>query len=180
VITALVIANVVLALLVLIELGALSELFKQVQQIRSHLRLDDLPVAFPLQQTGLLASSSGLPVEIDAEGSAVVLFLSPNCITCRQLGLSLMSGPSSLTDHLWVLIEPVFDHSAEEFVSQYEIRERFMIDINHSVADSLGVDTTPLALIIENGRVKTAMTVPSPRQLGKILKEGSLVQLKPA
>ncbi len=55
-----------------------------------------------------------------------------------------------------------------------------MIDINHSVADSLGVDTTPLALIIENGRVKTAMTVPSPRQLGKILKEGSLVQLKPA
>lgn len=179
-ISALIVSNVLLALIVLVELGAVTELFKQVQQVRSHLRLDDLPDPFQLKQSGVLASAVGLPGEIDSTESAVVLVLSPNCVTCRQLASALASEHSGLTDRLWILIEPAFDHSVDDFIAQNDIRYHFMVDTENVVADSLGVDTTPLALIFEQGRVTKAMTVPSPRQMARILKEGGAVQMKAA
>jgi hypothetical protein len=154
----------VLAVVVFIQLGALVELFQQVQQIRAHVDLVDRPTPLDLGKArGVLASAIGLPAPLDEAPAAMVLFLSNTCATCRSIAAALQGA---LPHALWVVVEPVFHDDASAFVDEFGLRgERVIVDPQGRIAHRLGLDITPSAILVEQGRLQRAQTVPSSRQL---------------
>ena len=81
----------VLALFVAILFGALVEMFRDVRQMRDALGILDRPLNVDLGHVGgTRPSSHGLPRELDVQQSAIVLFLSERCETCRGVHSRLM------------------------------------------------------------------------------------------
>lgn len=152
-----------LGVVVFIELGALVELFKQVEQIRGELSLVDVPTELDLGRAhGMPATAVGLPAPLDTQRKALVLFLSTKCATCSSIAAAFRGAiPSAM----WVVVEPVVDAEGDTFVQSFELAgDRTIIDYGGGIANRLGLDVTPSALHIENGRMKRAQTVPSSRQ----------------
>jgi hypothetical protein len=154
----------VLGAVVFILLGALVELFRQVQQIRMHLDLVDRPTPLDLgKRQGMPASAVGLPALLDDAQTAMVLFLSNTCATCRSIAAALRGA---VPQTLWIIVEPVLHDDADLFVEEFQLRsERTIIDQHGRIAHQLGLDITPSAIFIQNGRLLRAHTVPSSRQL---------------
>lgn len=157
-----------LAIVIFVQLGALVELFRQVQQIRTHLDMVDraLPLDLGTRQ-GAPPSTIGLPVSLDSEQTAMVLFLSNTCATCRSIAAALRGA---VPHTLWVVVEPVFNDDADIFVEEFSLQgERVLIDRDSYIAGQLGLDITPSAIFIQEGRIERAQTVPSSRQLFSML-----------
>jgi hypothetical protein len=154
----------VLSAVVFVQLGALIELFRQVQQIRIAMDLEDrrMPLSLGKAQ-GVPASAVGLPEQLDGARAAMVLFLSNKCATCHSLAAALR-GAVPMT--MWIVVEPVFGDDAEPFVEEFQLAgERTLIDRGGQISGRLGLSVTPSAIFIEDGRLHRAETVPSSRQL---------------
>ena len=152
-----------LAAVIFIGLGALVELFRQVQQIRRHLDLDDRPTPLDLGRlVGKPATTVGLPAELDRTRAAMVLFLTSKCATCRSIAAAF-KGAVPLA--MWVVVEPVSGDDADLFVEEFRLLgERTVVDRGGRIADRLGLDVTPSAVLVDGGRLQRAETVPSSRQ----------------
>lgn len=162
----------VLALLVLVLFGALLELYRDVRQLRDVAGILDRPLNVDIGSVGGTAPSThGLPRPLDTAASALVLFLSEKCATCRSIAASLEKPfPSGL----WVVLEARSTQSAAEFFESYGITRktsggRVVVDVEGEIASRIGLDTTPVGFRVENGRLTTATTVPSSRYLLSIL-----------
>lgn len=153
---------------IFIQLGALVEMYGQVQQIRAHLDMFDRAAPLELGAAeGRMASSIGLPLEIDAADSALLLFLSNRCETCFQIASALQGG--ALPPKLWLVIVAV-SGSANEFVDRFALRgERIIVDDSETISGSLGLNVTPSAVKVEHGRLRSASTVPTVRRLYSLL-----------
>lgn len=167
-ITVLLILVCLLAVVAFIQFGALIEMFQQLHQVRQHLDMFDTPNPMELGEShGVAPSSIGLPTELDA-GQSVVLFLSNKCKGCFDIAATLAGG--ALPAGLWVVIVPVTGGDASDFVAQYQLTgERVIVDIDERISGRLGLDITPAALIVNDGRIEVAQTVPSPRQVYAML-----------
>ena len=167
--TVLLILVCLLVVVAFVQFGALIEMFQQLNQVRQHLDMFDTPSPMDLGEShGLRPSEILLPAELDGAEHAVVLFLSNKCKGCFDIAATLAGG--ALPPHLWLVIVPVSGGDASDFVEQYQLRgERTMVDLDERVAGRLGLDITPAALIVTNGRLDEAKTVPSPRQLYAML-----------
>jgi len=159
-----------LGALVFVQLGALVELFRQVQQIREFLDLEDRPAQLDLGKArGLPASAVGLPTPLDDARSAVVLFLSNKCATCRSIGAALKGA---VPQTMWLVVESLSsdDADADAFVQEFQLSgERTLVDPAGRIAARLGLDITPSAIVVEDGRLHQAKTVPSSRQMFAML-----------
>jgi len=157
-----------LAIVVFIQLGALVEMFRQIQQIRTHLDMVDRPLPLDLgAQQGISPSALGLPSSLDNEQTAMVLFLSNTCATCRSIAAALRGA---VPQTLWVVVEPVFSDDADLFIEEFSLQgERVLVDRDGSIAGRLGLDITPSAIFVQDGRIERAQTVPSIRQLFSVL-----------
>jgi hypothetical protein len=170
--TVLLILVCLLGALVVVLLGALVELFKQVQQIRAELQLDGSAGTTPIglgERQGVAPSAIGLPAELDEAGGAIVLFLSDRCTTCRSIAASLQGA---VPPGVWIVAEPVagVDADAGAFLEEFRLGGgRTLIDSESGIADRLSLDITPAAVFVENGRLERAETVPSPRRLSSLL-----------
>jgi hypothetical protein len=160
----------VLALFVAMLFGALVELFRDVRQVRDAVGILDRPLEVDLGHVaGTQPSSHGLPRELDALHSAIVLFLSERCGTCRALAAGL---PRPLPNGLWVVIEGRNAASVAWFAEEYGlVDERITIDVEGAIAASMGLNTSPVGFRVDNGAFTTATTVPSSRYLTSILPE---------
>jgi hypothetical protein len=167
--TVLFVAVCLLAIVVFILFGALIEMYQQLTQVRDHLDLVDSPSPVGLGKlAGAAPSSVGLPSELDAAKHNVVLLLSNKCQTCFNLAQELSGG--TMPAGLWVLVVPIFGGNADDFLEQYQLRgERVLVDQDQRIAERLALDTTPAALIIRDGTLDRAQTVPTVRQLRAIL-----------
>lgn len=167
--TVLLILVCLLAVVAFIQFGALIEMFHQMQQVRHHLDMFDTPNPMELGPSqGIRPSELGLPAQLDGSGHAVVLFLSNKCKTCFDIAATLAGG--ALPPSVWLVVVPVAGGDASEFVDQYQLRgERIMVDDGELIVSRLGLDITPAALTIKDGRIEQAQTVPSPRQLYAML-----------
>src|SRR3954454_21026272 len=94
-ILALWVAVLVLVVAVVVLYGSLIEMYEQLKQLRKIFGLEDgmsdveLPAA-----VGRRPSEFGLPAELDDPArSAVVVFLSDMCATCRRLADGMRGGP---------------------------------------------------------------------------------------
>lgn len=161
----------ILALLVAVLFGALAEMFRDVRQMRDAIGILDRPLPIDIGSArGAAPQRYGLPAALDAESSALVLFLSDRCGTCRQL-VSALVRP--IPDGLWLVLEIGNATAAAAFVERFGLQEqeRVVIDSDGTIAERLGVQTTPVAFRVEHGRFTQAMTVPSSRYLVSILPE---------
>jgi hypothetical protein len=169
--TVLLVLVCLLGIVVFILLGALVELFQQVQQIRERLDLTGSAGSMPLNlaNQGALASTVGLPEALDDAVSAIVLFLTNRCTTCRAIAADL---DGAVPPGIWVVAEPVtgVDEEAEAFVQEFRLdSDRTLVDRQSHIAEQLALDVTPTAIFIEKGRMHRAETVPSPRHFSSIL-----------
>jgi hypothetical protein len=170
--TAALIAVGVLSLLVFVLFGALLESLRDVRQIRDALGILDRPLDVDIgAAVGTAPSSHGLPRRLDEAKSALVLFLSDRCATCRTLAATL---GGDLPSGLWIVVEAASAQSAGAFVDAYNMTsgladERVTVDAAGVIAGRLGLSMTPVAYKIENGVFKDAATVPSIRSLSSVI-----------
>ncbi|HEX3578249.1 MAG TPA: hypothetical protein VHY33_06765 [Thermoanaerobaculia bacterium] len=168
------IATAVLALLVALLFAALVEMYRDVRQLRDAMGILDRPLPVNVTDAvGMRASTYGLPRAIDAADSALVLFLSDRCGTCRQLAHGLTRP---LVSGLWLVLEVRSDAGAADFIERYGLADsaregRIIVDPTTEIARRIGIDTTPVGVRIENGAIAHATTVPSTRYLNTILPE---------
>jgi hypothetical protein len=172
----------VLAIVNFLMFGALVELFRDVRQLRDIVGVLDRPLHLGIGRVaGTAPSLYGLPGALDSTNSAVVLFLSDKCSTCRTLAASLEGR--SLPLGLWVIVEAATENAAQAFVETLGLNTqqadgRVLVDVDGAIASRIGLDTTPVGFQITNGRVVEATTVPSVRYFQSIVP--TPIQLKPA
>ena len=88
--TAMMVAVGVLALVVFVLCGVVYELFRDVRQLRDVAGILDRPLEVEIGTVaGTRPSTHGLPQALDSAASALVLFLSDRCGTCRSLAAGL-------------------------------------------------------------------------------------------
>jgi hypothetical protein len=161
----LVMAVLLLAGSTFVAFGVIVELYSQLAQIRKYLELVDTPTTLDLgDNAGQMASSVGLPAELDGTERAVVLFLSNKCETCITIAENLAGAP--LPAGLWVALVPVLSGDMTDFLARYPLRgNHVLLDGVSAIAARIGLDVTPAAVIIDRGRLTAAQTVPTIRQL---------------
>jgi hypothetical protein len=170
----------VLALLVFVLFGALLELYRDVRQLRDVAGILDRPLNVDVGPvTGTRPSTHGLPAALDSAASAIVLFLSERCGTCRSLAAGF---EKPLPVGLWVVLEARDVPSAAAFLESYGLTavtsdRRVVVDVAGEIAGRIGLNTTPVGFRVENGVLTSATTVPSSRYLTSILPEP--IRLKP-
>jgi hypothetical protein len=158
----------VLALVVFVLCGVVLELFRDVRQLRDVAGILDRPLDVEIGAVaGARPSSLGLPGELDAAPSALVVFLSDRCGTCRSIAAGL---GGRLPPLVWVVLEARSPESAAKFVESYELAPltsegRLLVDVEGATAGRIGLDVTPAGFRVEDGRIASATTVPSKRYL---------------
>ncbi|WP_051751672.1 hypothetical protein [Streptosporangium amethystogenes] len=162
--TVLLVLVCLLAVVLFIQIGAQVELFEQVRQIRGYLDMEDKPTPVELGTLeGASPSRFGLPAVLDHAEQAVVLFVSNKCETCRNLASALRGG--AVPPSMWVVVVPVTG-DGNEFIDEFELRgERVLLDEGELIVNSIGLDLTPVALHIAEGKLTRAHTVPTVRQM---------------
>jgi hypothetical protein len=171
VVTTTLIAVGILSLLVFVLFGVLVELFRDVRQIRDALGILDRPLPVDIGSVaGTPPSHYGLPAQLD-ETSALLLFLTDRCATCRVLA-SALGG--TFPAGLWIVLEAASGQAAEEFLEKFAMtpglgEERVFVDREGAVADRIGLKMAPVGYRIVNGAFTEATTVPSIRYLASIL-----------
>lgn len=174
------IAVAVLGALTFVLFGALVEMYRDIRQLREALGILDRPLNIALGPVANTPPSrAGLPSHLDNAASAVLLFLSDSCAICRVLAAALSTN---LPAGLYIVMEARGRESAERFLEFYGLSPQaengvIFVDDERKIALALGLDTTPVAFRIENGRFVGATTVPSTRYLFSIL--SSPIELRP-
>jgi hypothetical protein len=166
-------ATAALALLLAVLFGALVEMFRDVRQIRDALGILDRPLSVDIGEVaGTRPSVHGLPRDLDSAASALVLFLSDRCDTCRALAAGLAKP---LPENVWIVLEAHSPDSAATFLGAHglargtTLAERVVVDVAGEIAGHVGLDTTPICFRLQDGVIDHATTVPSSRYLTSIL-----------
>lgn len=164
---ALSVAVVLLGTMLLLLLGSQVEMYRTIEQLREYSGLVDRPIPLDLPNDRT-PSRVGLPVTLDTAVRGVVLLLSDRCGTCRSIAAFL---DGAVNPELFLVVEPGqgADGAGELAVTYRLDPERTVIDRDGGIASGLGFKVTPAAVVIENGRMARASTVPSMRQLELIL-----------
>ncbi|MEU0568860.1 hypothetical protein ABZ297_26255 [Nonomuraea sp. NPDC005983] len=153
-----------LAVVLFIQISAQVELFQQIKQIRGYLDMEDKPTPVELGTLeGARPSSFGLPAALDEAERAMVLFLSNKCETCHNLASALRGG--AVPPSMWVVVVPV-SGDGNEFIAEFGLySERVLLDEEERIVGSIGLDITPVALHVTEGKLTRAHTVPTVRQM---------------
>ncbi|MGH8435637.1 MAG: hypothetical protein ACRERX_14435 [Pseudomonas sp.] len=168
----LILAVGVLALLNFVLFGVVIELYRDVRQLREINGILDRPLEVELGDVaGQKPSGVGLPRVLDSAQAAIVLFISDRCGTCHALAAGFRE---TLPPGLWVVLEARSPQSTEEFLASYQLTAantdgRLLVDVAGTIAERIGLRTTPVGFRVEQGRLVSATTVPSRRYLASIL-----------
>jgi hypothetical protein len=170
--TTMMVAIAVLGFVVFVLSGVVLEMFRDIRQLREAAGILDRPLDVDIGDVaGRRPGSYGLPVALDSARSALVLFLSDRCGTCRSIAADL---PRQFPLALWVVLEARSEHSAAKFVNAFELSSmvesgKLIVDVAGVIAFQIGLDVTPVGFRVENGRLVHATTVPSKRYLLSIV-----------
>lgn len=161
------VACAVLAILHLLTIGALVEVFRDVRQIRLAIKAFDEPNTLPVP-----AEARQAIARLDAGSMgprALILYLSTRCATCTSVARALRNGHGrrSRSTRPAVLVDGLSMTSAEEWLSNLgvEVSElRLIDDGDRGFSRETGLNVTPLAIRMVNGEVTQVSTVPSERR----------------
>lgn len=162
----------VLAVLVFVLFSALLEMYRDVRQLRDVAGILDRPLDIDIGEVkGKNPSVYGLPPLLNSASSALVLFLSERCGTCRSIAAGF---ESELPSGLWLVVDSGRRHNGSDpwdlrALKEKDTDERVIVDVGNTIAGRMGLETTPVGFRIENGVFVNATTVPSVRYLTSIL-----------
>jgi hypothetical protein len=164
-----VVLTCLLWIIVFVMFGALVEMYQQLAQVRKHLGMFDAPGPIDLgDRLNVAPSAVGLPGYLDGADQSVVLFLSNKCETC--IALAEVLGGDALPPRLTLVIVPVFQGEAQQFIDRFQLHhERTIGDTDGKIVKQLKLDTTPVAIVVTDGVLERAQTVPTSRQLFTLL-----------
>jgi hypothetical protein len=168
----------ILSILVVICVLALVDQYLTLEVIRNRLKLEDTPEPIALPRDRSLAPSAvGLPSDLDSWPHLVALFLSTSCTTCRSIAEGMRTQPSS---NVWVVLQQVRDveHGTQWLADVGLPAERATIDLDGSVAETLGISIIPSAVLYREGDPLLAQSIPSFRQLTPLLSPPRASSLK--
>lgn len=161
---------VVLAIVVALLLGALVEMYRQVEQLRAYLSIEDrVEEIDSAHLAGRAPSAFGLAEHLDTVPAGGVLVLSEKCATCHQLAEWI--GPRRPRPELQILVVPQSADNGASFVAEYGLAQHDLVEPVRAgaVSNALGLHTTPTLLLIEAGRFTAMETVPSVRRLDEAI-----------
>jgi hypothetical protein len=163
---------ILIAVVQVICLLALVDQYHGLLQIREALGLVDTPQQLAIDGAEYLTPSSvGLPSHLDNEELAVVVLLSTKCGTCRSIGRGFQGHVSSPA---WAVIAGESRERCKEWLIEVGLSgARLVEDIGGTVAESLKLTTFPSAIVFANGSIQSARTLPSFRQLKRLLDVGA-------
>jgi hypothetical protein len=148
--------------------GALAEAYRDIRQLREHGGVVDTPVPVDLGgHLGSMASSVGMAADLDLSSRTTVVYLDKRCGTCQMIMASLGGG---IPSGLWLSVIADSAQEAYEWLGEAGIAQnseaaaRVMVTTPANAEKHLGIQSTPLAIELEHGRVARAKTVPSVRQ----------------
>ncbi|MBU2697570.1 hypothetical protein [Pimelobacter sp. 30-1] len=161
---------VVLAIAVALLLGALIEMYRQLEQLRAYLSIEDR--AEEIDSTHLAGrrpSAFGLAEHLDTVPAGGVLVLSEKCATCHQLAEWI--GPRRARRELQILVVPQSQDNGASFIEEYGLTQHLLVEPLRAgaVSNALGLHTTPAVLFIAEGRFASMETVPSVRRLDEAI-----------
>lgn len=165
---ALSIAVVLLGALLFVLLGSQVEMYRDISQLRDLSGLIDRPLTVDVSAAvGGKPSAYGLPAELDAVDAGIALFLSDKCGTCRSIANSLADAVPA---DLWLVLDPANPRKDSEIKVSYQLDPaKVTVDRSREISSSVGVTITPAAVVVRDGRIERAATVPSTRQLQDLL-----------
>jgi hypothetical protein len=171
------IAVALIAIVQVICVLALVDQYRSLLQIRENLGLVDTPqpVHLPAMAAALSPSAVGLPARLDAEDRVVVAFLSTRCMTCRTIGRSLRGRVPPGT---WVVVCGSTAEDRDRWLAEVELSgERLTLeDMYDGIASRLDLHVFPSALVFEHGALVQALTLPSSRQLDRLLSAPAVME----
>jgi len=166
---ALALCLVLVAAVQLVCVLALIDQYKGLLQIRASLGLIDTPkhLELPPVTAPLSPSDLGLPAHLDQQDRAIVVFLSTKCVTCRTIGSSLHG---QVPNPMWVVVEGPSLRACDQWLAEVGLsKERVTPDADGGIARQLDLEVVPAAAIFENGAFRFAQTLPSFRQLQRLM-----------
>src|SRR5215472_559454 len=164
------VAVAVVAIIQVVCVLALVDQYRGLIQIREGMGLIDTPQ--PIELAAMAESPSpsaiGLPGHLDAAERVVVAFLSTKCMTCRTIGRGLHGR---VPRDLWVVVEGPTEEECARWLDDVGLaRERVMVEnMNDGVASRLDLSVFPSTLVFDQGSLTAAETLPSSRQLSRLL-----------
>jgi hypothetical protein len=160
------------ALALLLLIAAQVELFRDIAQLHEATGVIDRPLPIDLGRA-LDSSPSrfGLPAALDDQLGGMVLLCPLGCATCRTISQTL---GGVVPQGVWILLLATSPAEADEWRSVYHFSDDRLVwdrpaGNPDSIAERIGVVTTPSALVVERGRLVRAQTVPSTRALFSLL-----------
>ncbi|MER3410688.1 MAG: hypothetical protein C4306_11565 [Thermoleophilia bacterium] len=182
------IALAILALLAIGEFllfGAVAESFRDIDQLRRVTgAMDELQPVDLGDAVGGQPSAFGLDPFLDEAGKGLALFVDSRCSTCQRIVRSLNGRLPAGTS--LVLFADTEDQGVRWLTSSGFDAERLR-DLPVRIVTSadmspLGIDVTPLAVEVENGRIARAFAVPSTRRFYALVPDvhGLLQPRRPA
>ena len=159
------VAVIILTIALVVLLASQVELFRDVRDMRDITGLLDQPARLDVGALrGQTLDSIGAPAL--ATSSGVLLILSDRCATCRSLAAAL---DGAVPPNLQIILT---NHGGEpsELTKAWQLDRAFQ-DVDNRVASTLKISSTPAAVIVADGRIVRAQSVPSTRQLHALLDE---------
>jgi hypothetical protein len=166
--TLLTVVVVVLVVLVVFQGLVLLELVRQLSQVRQQLDLDDRPVPISL---GRLA---GRPLPEPASGSlreGVLVFLSPDCMTCRLVASGLEDLYARFGEQrLLAVFQARSADEARKMVAEAGLTgDQVVVDLDNEYGAAFGIELRPAAVVVRDGIVSEGAVVRNARQLQQLL-----------
>lgn len=161
----LLLGGVALAVLVALCCTALVEVFRQLEELRRSLNLEDLPIPLALKRRDLHAKDVGLPAQLAEAPAAVVIILSARCTTCLAIAEALRDGTST---SVWFVL-PTPPHPDHLLRTLSQSADRVILDEDEAIVGALDLRITPAVLTLSFGEIKRAHVVSSPRQLASLV-----------
>lgn len=146
------------------------ELLRDMRQVRELTGLLDRPTILDIGD-----ARGRPPLEVGLDGwsmsdrsdNGIILILSDRCVTCRALAAAL-DGAVPPGVHI-VLTNP--GGRPSELPTVWNLGSRITEDTENRIVTALRINITPVAVIITDGRIVAAQTVPSTRQLYSLLEQ---------
>jgi len=148
---------------------ALIDQYKGLLQIRTTLGLVDTPRQIEIAPSAppLSLSGLGLPNQLEQADHAILVFLSTKCTTCRMIGSSLRGHVPA---PLWMVVEGPSQEACDQWLSEVGLPAgRVTTDVNGQIVRRLNLEVVPAAAVFTGGAFRFAQTLPSFRQLEKLL-----------
>lgn len=154
----------VLCLGLIVVLSSQVELFRDMRQMREVTGLLDQPVELDLGvAVGASLESLG---QRNFKHATLILILSDKCATCRSLAAAL---DGAVPPHVQVILHG--PGGGESELARLWHLDRAIEDPESSLANALGINTVPSAVLMEDGRLARGLTVPSVRQLHLLMEQ---------